>query len=150
MAIRIGHTIASVGFGALLAVLGVSVLADATEPDCDGSTPLTDWCGTKVVCKDPVKNPQTGNYYCPNHAIEQQFIQFKCNPGPGSGSTLCGTVTGTLVCTIRKKCEFSELQSPTDPNTVTPTCAVGLQDQGKTNSNASPTDYITCKDTTKG
>lgn len=121
-------------------------------PDCDGSTPKSDWCATDTACQAPAQTPQTQEWYCLNSAISRQFIQHECNDGSGTGSTLCGTPEGAtpLVCTKRYTCEYSELKDPETGEVTQRLCAQPLGAGGTNNSTASPTNYLTCNDTTGG
>lgn len=120
------------------------------EPDCDGSTPKSDFCGTAVVCQSPAVIPMSHppQYYCPNQRIEQQFIQYLCNNGSGTGSTLCSATSQDLVCTKRYTCVLEPLENP-ETHEVTYVCAAAMTG-GINNSTAKKTDYTRCRDTSGG
>jgi hypothetical protein len=119
----------------------------AALDDCDGSTPKQALCGTHSACQAPEQNPVTGEWFCPNQSIQQQFIQHQCNRGPGQGSTLCAATDVDLVCTKRYDCKYSEIENP-DTGEVTRLCASPLDGVGVNNSTTKKTDYKTCRDTT--
>lgn len=136
----------------LVTVTGLTVIVAGGHayglPDCDGSTPKQSNCGTATACQNPQQNPQHA-WYCPNQAIETQFIQHECNSGSGSGSTLCGSTSTSLVCTKRFTCELAELRDPDTGLITSRSCAQALAG-GVNNSSANKTDYVQCRDTSGG
>lgn len=146
---RTSHSLRAIAAAVVASLLlGVAVAKVFALPDCDGSTPKQDWCGTDIACQVPAQNPQTMEWYCPNDAINRQFIQHACNSGSGSGSTLCGDTTTNLVCTKKHTCEYSEVRDPETDEVTGRGCAAAIGGAGTNNSTAAKTDYLQCEDTT--